>query len=47
MSGAKWWLVIRCWVSPMNEQHSLEKRFAAHRTHLRTVAYRMLGSLKF
>jgi DNA-directed RNA polymerase specialized sigma24 family protein len=29
----------------MDEQDWLAKRFEAHRTHLRAVAYRMLGSL--
>src|SRR5215510_2076448 len=28
----------------MNESEFLAERFEAHRTHLRTVAYRMLGS---
>jgi DNA-directed RNA polymerase specialized sigma24 family protein len=29
----------------MNERDYLAERFEAHRTHLRAVAYRMLGSL--
>ena len=32
-------------VSPMNERDYLAERFETHRTHLRAVAYRMLGSL--
>src|SRR5262245_47485156 len=31
--------------SPMNEGDFLAERFEEHRTHLRAVAYRMLGSL--
>jgi DNA-directed RNA polymerase specialized sigma24 family protein len=29
----------------MHEHHWLAERFEEHRTHLRAVAYRMLGSL--
>jgi DNA-directed RNA polymerase specialized sigma24 family protein len=30
----------------MNEQDRLAERFEEHRTHLRAVAYRMLGSVR-